>query len=137
MATEFNPHKSEDSPAATTAAAAEPTRSGPVFRPNVDILEREDELTVLADLPGAKADQIDVQFENGMLTIQARVPERYEKDAEWLWREFETGDFYRTFRVSEEIDPAKIRAEYADGVLTLHLPKSDAARPRKIPVSVG
>jgi len=133
MATEFNPHEPEEAAAGT----AEPTRSGPVFRPNVDILERAEDLVVKADLPGAKADSIDIQFENGTLTIQGRVENRYPQDVQWLWRDYEIGDFYRTFRVSEDIDPEKIRAEYADGVLTLHLAKAESARPRKIPVSAG
>ena len=133
MATQFNPHEATD----VETSQPEPTRSGPVFRPNVDILEKQDELVVLADVPGAKADAIDIEFENGTLTIHARVEPRQDENVQWLLREYETGDFLRTFRVSEDIDASKIHAEYADGVLTLHLPKSDASRPRKIPVAPG
>jgi len=109
------------------------TRGGHCYRPHVDILESGDELTVLADVPGASPDGIDVHFEDGTLAIHARVPPRNE-EVDFLVREYGVGDYYRTFEVNESIDPDKISAQYADGVLTLHLPKSEAAKPRKIPV---
>ena len=113
---------------------AESTRSGYCFRPNVDILERADELIVQADVPGARGEEIDIDFEDGLLTIHARVAERQPADTQYLRREYGVGDFYRTFRISEAVDASQISAECADGVLTLHLPKSEAARPRKIAV---
>lgn len=115
----------------------ERTRSGPTFRPNVDIFERPDELVMLVDLPGCQADQIDVRFEDGELTIQASVEPRQAAGTRYLVREYGVGDFYRTFRVSEQIDSQQMHASYALGVLTLHLPKVQSAQPRKIPVSVG
>jgi HSP20 family protein len=115
-------------------AETEHTRSGPCYRPQVDILEQEDELLLRADVPGAKADQIDVQFEDGTLTLRATVLPRQSADQRFLLREYGVGDFYRTFRVSEEIDVGKISAEYQEGVLTLHLPKVEAVKPRKITV---
>ncbi|HEY4759942.1 MAG TPA: Hsp20/alpha crystallin family protein [Thermoguttaceae bacterium] len=115
-------------------AAAEHTRSGRFYRPNVDILEQADELLVLADLPGAKRDQIDIKFEKGTLTLHAAVPGRQSQDQRYLQREYGVGDYYRTFQVSEAIDANRITAEYADGVLTLHLPKAPSIKPRKINV---
>ena len=123
-------------PAAEQTATAERTRSGCCYRPNVDILERDDELVVLADMPGARSDTIDVKFEDGMLDIYAAVAPRQGDGEACLVHEYGVGDYYRSFQVSEDIDPAKIAAEYADGVLTLHLPKSEAAKPRKIAVKV-
>ena len=120
-------------PAADEPTPAEHTRCGCYYRPNVDILERADELLVRADVPGALGDDVDVDFEEGTLTIHARVKPRQE-GTEFLVREYGVGDYYRTFHVSEAIDPEKITAEYADGVLTLHLPKAEVARPRKIEV---
>ena len=114
--------------------SAEHTRGGPYYRPTVDIYELADELVVLADVPGAKNDQIDIHFEDGSLTIHARVPNRQESQGPYLRKEYGVGDFYRTFRVSEQIDAARISAEYTAGVLTLHLPKIEAAKPRKISV---
>ncbi|HEX3999958.1 MAG TPA: Hsp20/alpha crystallin family protein [Pirellulales bacterium] len=119
------------------AAVGQQPQRGQYYRPNVDLVEKTDELLVIADLPGAKSDQIDIQFENGSLTIHAEVPQRRGENATYLLREFGVGDFYRTFRVSEQIDPARINAEYRDGVLFLHLPKAEAAKPRKITVNAA
>jgi HSP20 family protein len=113
---------------------AEHTRTGQVYRPNVDILELPHELLVHADVPGLCGEDIDINFEDGMLTIHGRVKARQSDDTDYLLCEYGVGDFYRTFRVSEEIDSLKITAECRDGVLTLHLPKSEAAKPRKIQV---
>jgi HSP20 family protein len=108
-------------------------RSGIFYRPNVDILAKGDELLVVADVPGASPDGIDLDFEDGLLTIHAKVEPR-NQDARFLINEYGVGDFYRTFRVNESIDASRITAECADGVLTLHLPMAESVKPRKIPV---
>jgi HSP20 family protein len=115
----------------------EHTRSGRTFRPHVDIHEEGDELVLVADMPGVKAEDVDVRFEDGVLTIHGPVPPRWPEQGEFLLYEYGVGDFYRTFRVSEQIDASRIQAEYADGVLTLHLPKTESAKPRKIEVQVA
>ena len=115
----------------------ERTRSGQVYRPPVDIAETKDELLIVADLPGAKSDSIDIDFKDGLLTIQAPVPNRYPQDGRALMQEYGVGDFHRTFRIGEQIDSGRIHAEYADGVLTVHLPHSEAAKPRKIEIRAG
>jgi HSP20 family protein len=107
------------------AGTAESTRAGRYYRPNVDILEQPDELLVLADIPGTKAETVDIRFEDGALSIHAKVNPRQQNDTEFLLHEYGVGDYYRSFRMSEAIDASKISAEYNDGVLTLHLPKSD------------
>lgn len=117
-------------------AGVEGTRSGRFFRPNVDILERADELLIHADMPGASSDSIDVDFEDGLLTISAEVAPR-EENRDYLVREYEIGDYRRTFRVSEAIDASQITAEYKDGVLTLRLPKSANVKARKISVTAA
>ncbi|MCL6504280.1 MAG: Hsp20/alpha crystallin family protein [Pirellulales bacterium] len=119
------------------AGQAERTRSGQTYRPNVDILEQPEELVMLVDLPGCQGDQIDVRFEDGELTIHAPVAPRQPAGTRYWLREYGVGDFYRTFRVSEQIDSQRMHASYAQGVLTLHLPKVQSAQPRKIPVAVG
>jgi HSP20 family protein len=113
---------------------AEVTR-GVTYTPRVDILESEEELTLFADLPDVKEGDVDIRFENGELTLHARRQSGKMTGAV-VW-ENEVGDFFRAFRISEQIDASKIWAELKDGVLTLHMPKVEAAKPRKITVRGG
>jgi HSP20 family molecular chaperone IbpA len=112
----------------------EPTRTAQVYRPNVDILELPDELVIRADLPGVSSDRIEIHFEDGSLTLKGQVGARPEPRGGYVLREYGVGDFHRVFAVNEQVDAARINAEYADGVLTVRLPKVEAARPRKIAV---
>ena len=121
-------------PTADEVDSAEHTRGGTYYRPNVDILERAEELVVFADIPGTTGENTEVDFEDGTLTIHARVGPRQDENTRYLIREYGVGDYYRTFQVSEAIDAGKITADYADGVLILHLPKAEAIKPRKIGV---
>ena len=115
----------------------EHTRNVQHYRPNVDIVEQADELTVVADMPGVNRDNIDIDFENGMLTIRGRLDRAGPDGMTLVSSEYGVGDFYRTFQVSEKIDGAKITAEFTDGVLRLHLPKVDQVKPRKIAVQAN
>ena len=118
------------------ANGPEQTRGGRVFRPSVDIVENEDELLLLADVPGATADSIDIDFENGELSIHARVqPRRPKGPSRYSLREYGVGDYHREFRIGEAVDGSKIAAEVTNGVLKVHLPKADAVKPRKIAVT--
>jgi len=125
------PQKETEKP---EVSRVEPTYEGPRYVPQVDILEDEEELVVLADLPGAEPKDVDIQFEDGVLSIRGKVIPRQPAETAYLLREYGVGDFFRSFNVSESIDAERISAEYADGRLTLHLPKVEAARPRKIEV---
>ena len=107
----------------------------PLFVPRIDVLEEPARFVVLADMPGCDPASIAVQFEQGTLTIAGRVPERSHAGA-LRHREYAVGDFARRFNVTDAIDVERITAEYADGVLTLGLPKLEAARPRSIQVKV-
>ena len=78
-----------------TSNGEEYTRTGPVYRPGVDIVERADELLLYADMPGVQANSIDIHFEDGQLTIHATVADRYPKDVALLLREYGVGDFHR------------------------------------------
>jgi len=116
-------------------AQPESTRGGRVFVPNVDILEKDDEMLVLADVPGAKAQSIDITYEQGILSFHAKVePRQAEGRTNFLLREYAVGDYHRSFRLGKEIDPAGIKAEIRDGVLALHLPKAEPARKKQIKV---
>jgi len=113
--------------------AAERTRGGQTFRPRIDIFETDEQLVLYGDLPGVAPDMLDIEFENGVLTIHGKVDRRHDV-AQSLYREYGVGDYYRTFNVSEVIDSTKITAELKNGVLMVRLPKSDAVKPRRIEV---
>ena len=109
------------------------TRGTTTFTPRVDIIETPEELLLYADLPGVRSEDVDVRFENGELILHGKCPPRHQP-ANFLRNEFEVGDFYRVFTLNESIDAEKIVAELKQGVLTVHLPKSEALKPRKITV---
>lgn len=109
------------------------TRGTVTFTPRVDIIETPEELLLFADVPGVKSEDVDVRFENGELILHARCNPRGQA-ANFLLNEYEVGDFYRVFALSESIDAEKIGAELKQGVLTVHLPKAAAVKPRKITV---
>lgn len=119
------------------ALPRERTWSGRHYLPNVDIFETRDELTVLADMPGVSGEDIDIHFEDGELAIHGKVKERQPEGLSYVLREYGIGGFYRTFQISESIDPERINAEHRDGVLTLHLPKVEAVKPRRITVKTS
>jgi HSP20 family protein len=111
----------------------ESTRGGSFFTPRVDIYETESELTLFADLPGVRPDDVDLRYEQGELVLHAKVQPRHNPPA-YLLGEYEIGDFYRAFTVHESIDASKIVAECKNGILTVHLPKAESVRPKKISV---
>lgn len=114
----------------------ERNRSGKTYSPRIDILETADELVLYADLPGVAAENLDIQFENGELTIHGKVAPRHE-NVNFLYGEYGAGDFHRTFTIGEMIDAERIVAELSQGVLTLHLPKAERVKPRKIDVKAS
>ena len=115
----------------------EGTRPGPVFRPDVDILEDEDRFVIYADLPGVDEASIDVRLERGTLTLDARLA--ILPDGNWspLHTEYRFGSYHREFRISDDIDRGGVSARMQGGVLELVLPKSEERQPRSIPVQAG
>lgn len=126
-----------DKPKHAEVTRSERTRSRQTFRPNVDIVERAEELLVRADMPGTTAGDVDIQYENGTLTLFGKVADRQPEERQLLTQEYGVGDFLRTFEVSEAVDAERISAEFSDGVLTLHLPKTEKVKPRKISVRLA
>ncbi len=114
--------------------SAEITRNGVYFTPAVDIFENSNELTVVVDMPGINSEDVEVDLRENILTIIGDTKAE-EFQGQELLTEYRTGGYYRTFRVNNLIDHAKIAASMSDGVLTLKLPKSEKAVPRKIPVA--
>ena len=115
----------------------EQTKPGRVFTPAVDIFETEKEMTLLADLPGVKSDQLNIDLRDNVLTLTGEVTPWEGADEEDLLIEYEIGRYFRQFTLSEVIDQDKIDAQLNDGVLRLTLPKVEKATPRKISVKAG
>lgn len=118
----------------------EGTRPGLVFRPDVDILEREDAFVIHADLPGIDEKSLDVRLDKGMLTLEAhpsQPPAPTEAEAQPLHQEYQTGGYYRQFRVSDKIDGGGVTGKMKDGVLELVLPKTPEHQARRIEVNAG
>jgi HSP20 family protein len=121
---------------AVTRLMSEP-RTGRPWSPAVDILETEDALVMHADIPDVKLDDIDVRVENQTLTISGhRKFERDEKVKGYHRLERSYGDFVRSFAVPSSVDTEKVGADYKNGVLTITLPKKEAAKPRQVKIAV-
>lgn len=105
------------------------------IRPAVNIIETEEGLILTADIPGATKEGLDVNVEKGILTISA--PAHHTMPGTSSYREFELANYYRQFSIPESLDHEKAKAEYVNGILTLRVPKAEAAKPRRIEVQVG
>lgn len=116
------------------ASPAEQTTPGLVFTPAVDIFETEKELTLLADMPGVKAEDLTIDLRENILTLAADTAHVGSPDEQELLSEYEYGRYYRQFTLGEMIDQANIDAKLTDGVLRLTLPKIEKATPKKITV---
>jgi len=103
--------------------------------PPVDIFETEENLTVIADLPGVKSDEVEIRVEDNILTIKGKAA--YQPSASLLREEFALHGYYRQFQLSDMIDQNKIFAESKNGVLAITLPKAEKTKPRQIKVSMG
>jgi HSP20 family protein len=115
---------------------AETIQAGACYAPRVDIYETADELVFSCDLPGVRPADVELRFENGTLSLYAKAAPQPAAGA-YLLEEYGVGDFSRSFTVNAEIDPSKITAEYKYGVLTIHLPRAERVKPRKIAVKAG
>jgi len=106
--------------------------------PVVDIIETESEYLIKAELPEVKKEDVKITLQEGVLTIQGeRKQEKEEKGKKFHRIERTYGTFSRSFTLPGYVDDAKVSAEFRDGVLNLHLPKSEKAKPRAIEVKVS
>ncbi|NQU14937.1 MAG: Hsp20/alpha crystallin family protein [Desulfobacteraceae bacterium] len=122
---------------AEVTTPAEDTRPGLTFTPPVDIFETDEGLTLLADLPGVKAEDLMIDLREGVMSLSGDVQPPEGPDEVDVLREYQTGKYHRKFNLSDVIDQSKIEAELKDGVLRLNLPKIETAAPRKIAVKAG
>jgi len=108
------------------------------WAPTVDISETEQEYLIKAELPEVKKEDVKVTVEDGVLTIQGeRRQEKEDKGRKYHRVERSYGGFARSFTLPESVDEGAVKAEYKDGVLSLHLPKTEKVRPKAIEVKVG
>ena len=106
--------------------------------PTVDISETDGEYQIKAEIPDVRKEDVKVSLEDGVLTIQGeRKQEKEEKGKKYHRIERSYGSFVRSFSLPDVIDEEKVKAEFKDGVLNLHLPKSEKAKPKAIEVKVG
>ncbi len=112
-------------------------RSQRPWTPAVDILETDNELVVKADLPDVDMKDIQVEIENGTLTLKGeRKFEKEEKETGYHRIERSYGSFARYFSLPDTVESDKVKADYKNGVLTVTLPKKEVAKPRSIKVQV-
>lgn len=128
----------------TRPGAAQPAGQGKEvmtvadWAPTVDISETDAEYAIKAELPEVKKEDVKVTVEDGVLTLQGeRKQEKEEKGKKYHRIERSYGRFVRSFTLPDTVDESKVKAEYTDGVLHLHLPKSEKAKPKQIDVKIA
>lgn len=116
---------------------AEPTRSGKLFVPRVDIYETNEVIFIVADMPGVDENSVDITLEKGVLTINGYLESAPPENYSLAYAEYEVGDYQRSFKLSNEIEQEHIEATVKNGVLSLRLPKAGPAKARKIAVKAA
>ena len=106
-------------------------------QPPIDLIEAGDHYEVIADLPGITREQVQVEFEDGVLTLRGERPEPEGTDEKtrWFRRERRNGAFARAIVFREEVEVAAIEANVKDGVLRVHVPKAERRKPRQVTVN--
>jgi HSP20 family molecular chaperone IbpA len=105
--------------------------------PAVDIFENESGITVQADMPGVSKDRLDVHIDSDTLSIEGRAVIPMPEGMDALHADIRSTHYQRSFSLSRELDTDRIEAGLKDGVLTLHIPKREEHRPRRIEVQTG
>ena len=105
--------------------------------PPVDIVENDVGITLLADMPGVSKERLGVRVDGDNLLIEGSAEVKVPEQLELLHSEIRNPYFRRSFTLSRELDPSKIEASLRDGVLRLHIPKAEEARPRRVEVKVA
>jgi HSP20 family molecular chaperone IbpA len=113
----------------------ERSRTIPAIAPLVDIFENDDEILLHVDMPGVDKNDISVNIDNGKLYLSG--VRNMQSSGAVQWEEFSDVEYQRTFSVPQSIDIGTVNAEMKDGVLRLHLPKSEAAKPRQIEIKAA
>lgn len=107
------------------------------WTPSVDILETENELVLKADLPEVNPNNVEIQLENGTLTLKGERKFEQQKNGKGYHRiERSYGSFVRAFSLPDTVDAEKVKADYKAGVLTVTLPKKEVAKPKSVKVEI-
>ena len=120
----------------SSSRQAKPSQAS-VLLPPVDIFEDESGFTLIADMPGVAKEQLVVRVTGENLLIEGAATVPVTGSMELVYGEIQSPQYRRSFTLSRELDPGKIEAKLANGVLNLRIPKAEEARPRRIDVSVG
>lgn len=112
----------------------ERARAVKIFHPDVDIMERKDDIVVIADMPGVDESSVDITLENNVLNIYGKVDWNAPDNLKLTHGEYGMGDYQRMFTLTGEVDRGKIEATVNNGVLRIILPKAEAIKTRKIAV---
>jgi HSP20 family molecular chaperone IbpA len=110
------------------------TRSRKIYTPAVDIIERKDDIVVIADMPGVDDKAVDITLEKNVLTIYGRVDADIPEKHTLYMSEYGVGDYQRVFTLTDEVDREKIQATVKNGVLKILLPKAEVVKTKKISV---
>jgi len=109
--------------------------SGSGAFPLVNVFNDGEDFVLVAELPGVKKEDLDIQVRGDTLRIQGKKAISYDEGASVHRRERSTGQFDRTLTLPAEVDATKVAAEYRDGVLTLRLPRAESAKPRTVTIN--
>lgn len=112
----------------------EKTVPGRHYIPYADIYETDEALTVVMEMPGVEKKDINIALENDVLRVDGQIDLAKYDSMEPVYTEYNVGHYTRSFTLSNKIDQQQISAQLDDGVLTLTLPKTKEAQPRKIPI---
>lgn len=113
----------------------ETTRRIRTVMPPVDIYENDDEILLHAEMPGVTKESVKINIDNGNLSLSG--VRKLGQVGAVTWQEFSDVEYQRTFAVPQNIEVAKVKAELKDGILCLHLPKAESAKPRVIEITTG
>ena len=125
-------NRATDIPVERHPSPGEPPES--YFVPPADVFETDEELVLVADMPGVKPEGLDVTIEENVLAIRGRPQAKPDPQGQALLEEFAVGEYYRAFQLPADFDSQKTRASLKQGVLTLRIPKSERLKPRRITV---
>lgn len=109
--------------------------SGSGAFPLVNVFNDGDDFVVVAELPGVKKEDLDVQVRGDTLRLQGKKTVSYDETASVHRRERAAGQFDRTLTLPDDVDASRVSAEYRDGVLTLRLPRAESAKPRTVQIN--